>query len=124
MPLPNIRLGLARQCECRSKRSGQRCLNPAAFGTRACRFHGAYRQRRVLRGADHPNYQHGQATLEARDEHSRAAARLHHLFDLGKAAGLFYPAKETIGRGRKPKHYEHLNPNDPAERARLLLKVL
>ena len=123
MPLPNIRLGLARQCECRSKRSGQRCLNPAAFGTRACRFHGAHRQRRALRGADHPNYQHGQATLEARDEHSRAAARLHHLFDLGKAAGL-YPAKDTIGRGRKSKFYKHLNPNDPTERALLLLKVL
>jgi hypothetical protein len=52
-----------------------------------------------------------------------STARLHHLFDLGRAAGL-YPAKETIGRGRKPKHYEHLNPNDPAERALLLLKVL
>ena len=123
MPLPNIRLGLTRRCECRSKRSGQRCKNPAAFGTRACRFHGAYRQRRVLRGADHPNYQHGQVTLEARDEHSRAAARLHHLFDLGRAAGL-YPAKDTIGRGRKSKFYKHLNPNDPAERVLLLLKVL
>ena len=123
MPLPNIRLGRARRCECRSKRSGLRCQNPAAFGTRACRFHGAHRQRRALRGADHPNYQHGQVTLEARDEHSRAAARLHHLFDLGKAAGLF-PGEKTIGRGRKPKHYEHLDPNDPTERVLLLLKVL
>ena len=123
MPLPNIRLGFARQCECRSKRTGERCKNPAAFGTRACRYHGAYRQRRVLRGEDHPNYQHGEATNEARDEHSRAAARLHHLFDLGKAAGL-YPAKDTIGRGRKSKFYKHLNPNDPTERALLLLKVL
>ena len=123
MPLPNIRLGFARQCECRSKRSGERCKNPAAFGTRTCRYHGAYRQRRVLRGEDHPNYQHGEATNEARDKHSRAAARLHHLFDLGKAAGL-YPAKDTIGRGRKSKFYKHLNPNDPTERALLLLKVL
>ena len=123
MPLPNIRLGFARQCVCRSKRSGERCKNPAALGTRACRYHGAYRQRRILRGEDHPNYQHGEATNEVRDQHSRAAARLHHLFDLGKAAGL-YPAKDTIGRGRKSKFYKHLNPNDPTERALLLLKVL
>lgn len=123
MPLPNIRLGFARQCECRSRRSGERCKNPAAFGTRACRYHGAYRQRRILRGEDHPNYRHGDATNEARDQHCRAAARLHRLFDLGKAAGP-YPAKDTIGRGRKSKFYKHPNPNDSTERALLLLKVL
>jgi len=123
MPLPCVLLGRAKQCEVRSKRSGERCKNPAAYGMRACRFHGAHKSRRILRGQDHPNFQHGEATNEARNDYSKASARLHHLFDLGQAAGL-YPKKSTIGRGRKSKHYNRLDPEDLVKRVMLLMKVL
>ena len=123
MPLPCVLSGRAKQCEVRSKRSGERCKNPAAYGMRACRFHGAHKSRRILSGQDHPNFQHGEATNKARNDYSKASARLHHLFDLGKAAGL-YPHKATVGRGRKPRGYVKLDPNHPVEQALLLLKVL
>jgi hypothetical protein len=43
MPLPNVASGRTAQCRARSKRSLRRCLNPAAFGCKTCRFHGARR---------------------------------------------------------------------------------
>ena len=37
MPLPNLN----RQCTANNLKTGNQCKNPAAFGCRTCRFHGA-----------------------------------------------------------------------------------
>lgn len=99
MPLPAILLGQARQCRAKSKRSGVRCLNPAAFGMPVCRFHGARRASTVLRGSGHPNYRHGEETLEQKTARSRELATLatleQQLYELGMTT-----LPRT--RGRKP----------------------
>lgn len=66
MPLPSLRLHGAKQCRARSKKSGNQCLNLAAFGMPTCRMHGARRSHSTLRGADHPSYRHGKETLESK----------------------------------------------------------
>ena len=73
MPLPNVRSGTASQCEARSRSADRRCLNPAAFGMRTCRYHGARRVNTVLHGTDHPQYKHG---LETKDAKAKRAAKL------------------------------------------------
>ena len=72
----------------RSKRSLERCKNPAAYGMPVCRFHGARRPDAVLRGPSHPLYRHGQETLEARRNRVEAMTRIRALADLGVAGGL------------------------------------
>jgi hypothetical protein len=100
MPLPSLIKFGAKRCQCLCKRTKQPCQNPAAFGTRACRMHGAHRPHTALRGEKHPNYRHGQATKAVRYEHSLAAARLRSLETLGYAMGMF-SGPRTVGR--KPK---------------------
>ena len=72
MPLPNLN----RQCIAQNRNKQRRCLNPAAFGCKTCRYHGARRQ--IPKGEDHPNFKHGkrsqvaiksfQCTMKALDE--------------------------------------------------------
>ena len=88
MPLPNVVSGHTAQCRARSKRSLRRCLNPAAFGTAVCRFHGARRPETIKRGPDHPQYRHGRETLEARRRRVEAMSRLRFLSDLGVVGGF------------------------------------
>lgn len=88
MPLPNVVTGRTPQCRARSKRSLRRCLNPAAYGMPVCRFHGARRPETVKRGSDHPNFQHGRETIEARRRRVEAMSRLRLLADLGVAGGF------------------------------------
>ena len=103
MPLPSILNG-ARQCETKSKRSGNRCLNPAAYGCRTCRFHGAHRPQEVASGESHWNFKHGQATKKKRAEDAASATKLLLLRDLGVKLGMFgtQPAGWV---GRPPKLY-------------------
>jgi hypothetical protein len=95
MPLPNIKI----QCQAKAKRSGQGCLNPAAFGMPVCRYHGARRRETIKSGESHPNYRHGEETLVAKAERSARLAELRDLealsFGLGFATGQKW-------RGRKP----------------------
>lgn len=97
MPLPSVRIHGAKQCLVKSKRTGLPCNNPAAFGTKACRIHGAHRARTGLSGTNHPNYQHGNCTNKARSEYRAARIRLLELESLMVERGLIVS---------KPKGYE------------------
>ena len=98
-PLPSVRLYGAKQCKARSKRSMDRCKNPAAFGMQVCRFHGARRSETVLRGQAHRNYKHGNRTKETQRRHTELSIRLRELEDLMHEFGMT-TAPRT--RGRKP----------------------
>jgi hypothetical protein len=76
MPLPAITKYGAKQCQCKSKRTGQPCLNVAAHGCKSCRVHGAHKSKIVLIGKDHPNYKNGNETREAREERKKIFAEL------------------------------------------------
>lgn len=54
----------------------------------------------MKRGANHPQYRHGQETLEVKAERSRALAELRNLEALSFSLGL---AKGRRWRGRKPR---------------------
>jgi hypothetical protein len=100
MPLPNIISGKTRRCTTKCKARGDQCRNPAAFGMAVCRYHGARRPETVRRGANHPQYRHGEETLEAKAERSRGLAELRELEALSFALGL---AVGPRWRGRKPR---------------------
>ena len=76
MPLPSVSEHRANQCTARAKTTGRRCLNPAAYGCRTCRLHGARKPNSIKRGIDHPNYQHGNETLKAKRQRSIKLAEL------------------------------------------------
>lgn len=100
MPLPSITVYSALRCRAKAKRSGERCMNPAAYGQVVCRMHGAREPETIKQGADHPLFIHGQETLEAKAERSARLAELREIeafmFETGMATGARW-------RGRKPK---------------------
>jgi hypothetical protein len=100
MPLPSVAAYPALRCRAKSKRSGQRCMNPAAYGQRTCRMHGARKPETIKRGTDHPLFIHGQETLEAKSKRSARLTELREIetfmFETGMAAGARW-------RGRKPR---------------------
>ena len=96
MPLPNIASGRTPQCKARSKRSLERCKNPAAYGCKTCRFHGARHPESIKRGATHSQFQHGRETVEARQRRVEGMTRLRRLVDLGVAGGFIH--KRITGR--------------------------
>ena len=93
MPLPNLK----QQCTARKRTNGERCKNPAAFGCKTCRFHGA--RHNILKDKDHPNYKHGRRTIEAMRRCRIKTAELDELERLGYAYGFMSGPKR---RGRKP----------------------
>ena len=100
MPLPSLRVHNAKQCRARSKRSGNQCLNPTAFGMPTCRMHGARHRVSISRGDLHPNYKHGQETLEAKAMRSAKLTELRALESLMYLLGMSTAARTP---GRKPK---------------------
>lgn len=76
MPLPSIAKFGAKKCQCKSKRTYLPCNNPAAYGMRTCRMHGARKRSTVLTDTDHPQYKHGQETKEAKEERKKKFAEL------------------------------------------------
>lgn len=64
MPLPTLKNAV--QCSAKSKRSGVRCLNQAAYGCKTCRFHGARKRDTIRTGPSHWNWQHGRCTTQAK----------------------------------------------------------
>jgi len=98
MPLPTVKNHGAAQCRARSKRSGKRCLNPAAHGMKVCRMHGARCAYTTLRGEKHPAYKHGRETSNVRLERALASARLALLEEVGFALGMLNGSRT---RGRK-----------------------
>lgn len=102
MPLPNIASGKTQRCKATCKARGDRCRNPAAYGMKACRYHGARKPETIKRGANHPQHRHGEETLEAKAARSRRLAELRHLEALSYAHGLI-PEGTPRWRGRKPR---------------------
>jgi hypothetical protein len=100
MPLPGIISGKAKRCSAKCKSRGDRCFNPTAYGMAVCRCHGARRPETVMRGPNHPQYKHGQETLEAKKERSLRLAELRELEELSYALEL---NTGTRWRGRKPR---------------------
>ena len=92
LPLPNLKA----QCTAKNRRTGQRCKNPAAFGCKSCRYHGA---RKILSGLQHPSYKAGTRTLEALSNYSQKVAEMDQLERLGHKYGFMAGPKR---RGRKP----------------------
>ena len=92
LPLPNLKA----QCTASNRKSGVRCKNPAAFGCKSCKSHGAHI---IHSGLDHPNYKHGARTLEALSKYSQKVAELDQLEDIAHRADVMAGPKR---RGRKP----------------------
>jgi len=98
MPLPSVKIHGAPICHAKCKATQTQCRNPAAYGMKVCRYHGARRPETIKRGKDHPNYQHGQETLQAKATRSAGLARLQELEAIGRAIGMI-----TGPRTRGPK---------------------
>ena len=102
MPLPSITTYGANQCTAKSKRTSRPCRNLAAYGCRTCRYHGARRPESIKRGEQHPNYVHGNRTLESQKQASEQSLKLQQLEDAMHLLGLT-TAKRS--RGRKASGY-------------------
>ena len=76
-------------------------MNPAAFGMAVCRYHGARRPETIKRGANHPQYRHGQETYGAKAERHEMAVFFHEAESLMIKLGMLAPGS-TRTRGRKP----------------------
>ena len=97
MPLPSVSQHSASQCTAQAKSTKHRCLNPAAYGCKTCRLHGARKPHSIKRGIDHPNFKDGAETLERKRQRSIKFAELrqieNHLLDCGLIKG-----NRTVGR--------------------------
>ena len=99
MPLPSVSQYRAKQCTAHAKSTQHRCLNPAAFGCRTCRLHGARKRSSIKVGKDHPSYLHGTETLEAKQQRSVKLAELRMIENELHSLGLIRGNKTA---GRKP----------------------
>lgn len=109
MPLPSVLNG-AMQCQVMTKRTKTRCKNPAAYGCKACRMHGAHKSRKVPRGSDHSGYKNGVETKEAKSERSEKSVAFRYLADIGNHYNLFNKELKLIGR--PPSEYIKLDLSD------------
>lgn len=121
MPLPSVLKG-AKQCQVLTKRTKQMCKNPAAYGCRCCRMHGAHKSKNVLRGAEHPHYRTGEETLQAKAVRSEKSEMFRYLTDIGNHCEMFNKVIKT--RGRLPSGYKKLDLTDPEQLALAVLKTL
>lgn len=99
MPLPSLSHG-ARKCTALTKRTKQPCKNPAAYGCRTCKVHGAHKD--IVSGEAHPNWKHGRRSKEGVKQNSAQLCKLRNLEDLGYAIAMMSGPK---ARGRKPSGY-------------------
>ena len=113
MPLPSQKYG-ALQCLARSKRSGVRCRNNAVSASNVCRMHGFVTKDKVKRGEQHPNYVHGNRTLESQKQASEQSARLQMMEDALHLLGMT-TAKRS--RGRKSAMYCKITSVDEIKKA-------
>lgn len=88
MPLPSITKHNAVKCSAKSKRTRLHCNNPAAHGCTTCRMHGARKTETIKRGKDHPNYVHGERSLEGIQRHREVMGRIKMLTKLAKKLGM------------------------------------
>ena len=99
MPLPNLN----RRCVAEARSTGNQCLNPAAFGCKTCRYHGARRKETVKVGKAHPQYKHGERTKEAIQKYRAAMFELQTIERLGRESGVLIGPRTS---GRKTKASE------------------
>ena len=96
------------RCTAKSTRSGFQCRRPALTTSRTqkCQYHGGRnsgpKTQKGRRRIGEAHLKHGEATQEARQEDSLAAARLRRLEDAMYVLGMT-TAPRT--RGRKSQHY-------------------
>ena len=102
MPLPSVSKHSANQCTARAKTTNHRCLNPAAFGCRTCRLHGARKRSSIKAGKDHPNYLNGTETLHAKRQRSLKLSELREIENDLIERGLI-KCNRTVGRKPRPK---------------------
>jgi hypothetical protein len=121
MPLPSLLKG-AKQCQVLTRRTKQRCKNPAAYGCRSCRMHGAHKSRNVLNGVDHPRYKNGERSKAIEAEIRKKSILLRYLVDVGNHVELFY--KKLKSKGRPPLGYTQLNLDDPEQLALAILTAI
>ena len=88
MPLPSITKYHAVKCSANSKRTGLPCNSPAAYGCKTCKMHGARRPESIKRGKDHPNFVHGERSLEGIKRHREVMGRIRMLTKLAKQLGM------------------------------------
>ena len=69
---------------------------------RVCRYYGAKNPDVIKQGAGHPQYRHGQETLEAKAEQHEMAAFFYETENLMAKLGMLATGS-TRTRGRKPK---------------------
>lgn len=120
MPLQSVLNG-AKQCQVLTKRTRQRCKNPAAYGCTSCRMHGAHKSRNVLQGTNHPQYRNAGQTRRERHERSEKSLQFALLEQLGWHLNMF---TGTRTRGRKPSGYRTMDLSDPDELSEIVLKTL
>jgi phage protein U len=98
MPLPNLK-NPEQFCQAKKRSTGEPCKNPAAYGCQTCRYHGARKQTTVLKGVKHPNYKHGQRSIEGLRAYQEASKSLLAVEELGFKIGLL--TGQRI-KGRRP----------------------
>ena len=106
MPLLSVLKHGAKLCSAKSKRTGLSCNNPAAFGCKTCRMHGAHKSRNVAHGVNSGKYKNGDFTKEAKKKSSETLVKLRYLEDIGQQGGFM---KGDRTRGPKPKGYVKLD---------------
>lgn len=82
---------------------------------------GVVKTRKILRGADHPQYRNKGESRKEREERSKRSAALLYLRDIGDHVNLFNGTKT---RGRRPKTYQRLNLSDETQLAIAITKAL
>jgi len=120
MPIPSLLNG-AKQCQVMTKRTKSCCKNPAAYGCRSCRMHGAHKSCNVLNGADHPRYKDGERSKAVEAERSEKSAMFRYLTDIRNYCDLFYKPLKT--RGRPPLGYTQMDLKDPEQLALVIFKT-
>lgn len=121
MPLPSLLKYGAKQCSANSKRTGLPCNNPAAYGCKTCRMHGAHKSRNVANGVNSGKYKNGHYTKEAKEQSRKNLVRLRYLEDIGKQ-GSFMTGART--RGPKPTGYIKLDMKNKDELVVALKKII
>ena len=120
MPLPSVRFYGGKLCSAKSKRTGLPCNNPAAYGCKTCRMHGAHKSRNVANGVNSGKYKNGHYTKEAKDQSSKSLVKLRYLEDIGQQGGFLKGART---RGPKPIGYVKLDMTNKDDLATIIKKI-
>ena len=109
MPLPSVEKYGAKRCSAKSKRTKEPCKNPAAYGCRTCRYHGAKRSRKALNGEAHPNFKNAGCTKSDKAERRKKSLMFQRLEEIGRHIGMFNGTKT---RGKRVGQKLDLNQED------------